>query len=117
GLEFRDRTAELLAISCIGERFVQRRACRADRAGADIDAPAIQSHHRDAEAFSFTTDAIGDRHAAVVEDHLRRGLAVPSHLSLLLAEGKTGSALLDDQAGNAPGTVLSGTHHADIDIR
>src|SRR6185437_9197531 len=97
-LKFRNRLAELLAIFRVGHRLLQCRARRTHGTRADIDAPAVQSHHRDAEAFTFRADAIGDGHTTILEDHLRRGLAVPAHLALLLAERKTGRALLDDKA-------------------
>src|SRR5438876_1011091 len=65
-LEVLERTAELFAG---GEVFLgglngQGRA--AERAGGDVEAPAIEARHGDAEALALVADAVIDRHAHAI---------------------------------------------------
>jgi hypothetical protein len=85
-LEVGQRLAELLALDDVARRRLQAGARAAQRAGADVDAPAVEPHHRDLEAVTLGPEPVGDRHLAVLEDHRRGRLAVPAELLLLLAE-------------------------------
>ena len=62
-LEVGDRLAELLALLGIFDRLVEAALGAAERAGADVDAPAVEAHHRDAEALALGADEVGHRHA------------------------------------------------------
>ena len=105
-LEIGQRLAELLALDDIARRRLQAGAGAAQRAGADIDAPAIEPHHGDLEAVAFRPQPVGHRHPAILEDHRRRRLAVPAELVLLLAERQTRRAVLDDQRRDAAARPL-----------
>src|SRR5205814_10636373 len=96
-LEVGQRLAELLALDHVARRRLQAGARPAQRAGADIDAAAVEPGHGDLEAMALRPQAVGDRHLAVLEDHGRRRLAVPAELLLLLAERKARRAVLDHQ--------------------
>ena len=82
----------------------------------DIEPAAVESRHRDLEALPFLADQVVRRHAAILEHHHRGRLRFPAELLLLRAEGQTGRALLDHDAGNAFRSRLAGAHHADIDV-
>ena len=94
----------------------RQRCAAAQRAGADVEAPAVEAHHRDAEAFALAADAVGDRHADLVEIDLRGRLRMPAELLLLRAEADARHVLFDDQAGDALGAFLAGADHRHIDF-
>ena len=68
------------------------------RAGADVEAAAVEAHHGDAEAFALGADAVGDRHADLVEIDLGGRLRMPAELLFLGAEADALHVLFDDQA-------------------
>jgi hypothetical protein len=72
-LEAGERLAELLALVQVGTRRVQRTLRRADRAGGDVDAPAVEPPHRDAKALAFAAQQVVGGHAHVVEAMVRVG--------------------------------------------
>src|SRR5580704_9046525 len=115
-LEVGDRLAELLALDDVARRGFEAGTGAAQRTGADIDAPAIETGHGDLEAVALRPQPVGDRHLAVFEDHRRRRLAVPAELLFLLAEGKAGRSSLDDQRGDAARPLPAGAQHDDIDV-
>ncbi|MNE14333.1 hypothetical protein D3C80_1072090 [compost metagenome] len=116
-LELADGLAELLAGRDVVLRRLQRQTGPAQRAGGDVQAPAVQAGHGVFEARAFLAHQIGDRHAAVVEaDHGGR-LGVPAHLLLIGAEGKAGRSRLDHQGRNALRPLAAGADHDDIDVR
>ena len=90
--------AELLALLGVVDRLVEAALRAAERAGADVEAAAVEAHHRDAEAFALAADAVGDRHPDLVEIDLRGRLRMPAELLLLRAEADALHVLLDDQA-------------------
>src|SRR5581483_10889215 len=59
---------------------------------------------------------MGDGDAAILEEHHRRRLAVPTELLLALAEGEAGRALFNDEAGDAARPLAARTHHRDIEV-
>src|SRR3546814_11651531 len=61
-------------------RFVETALRPAERTGADVEAAAVESRHRETEAVTLGADEIFDGHAAILEDHLRRGGCVPAQL-------------------------------------
>ena len=82
-LEVGDGGAELLAALGVVDRLVEAALAAAEAAGADVEAPAVETHHRDAEAFALAADAVGDRHADLVEIDLHGRLRCqPSFFSL-----------------------------------
>ena len=90
--------SELLAFLGVSDSLIEAALGAAERAGADVQAAAVQAHHRDAEAFAFAADAVGDGHANLVEIDLRRGLRMPAELLFLRAEADALHVLFDDQA-------------------
>jgi hypothetical protein len=108
--------AELLALLGVFDRLVEAALRAAERAGADVEPAAVEPHHRDAEALALGADAILDRHADIVEIHLRGRLRMPAELALLRAEADAGHVLFDHQAGNALGAILAGADHGDVDL-
>ena len=115
-LEVGQRLAELLALHDIARRRLQAGTRAAQRAGADVDAPSVETHHRDLEAVPLGAEPVGDRHLAILEDHRGRRLAVPAELVLLLAERQAGRPRLDHQGRDAAGSRSSGAQHHDIDV-
>src|SRR3546814_20969561 len=77
-LEIEDRLAERLALAGVFDRVVEgalRRGLRADR---DRKPLLRQFAHQIDEALPLFAEAVGDRHADVVEEQLRRiGLVLP----------------------------------------
>src|SRR6516164_4083180 len=115
-LEFRERFPELLANPEM--RFGGFKACTraAQRAGADIDAPAVQCLHRDLEAVTLVSDEIANRDATIFEDDGGGRLAVPTELLLLLAKGKARCAFFNDDARNSARARPTRSNHANIDV-
>ena len=87
-LKVGELAAELLALEQVIAGNLQARLRGAQRAGADVDAPAVEARHGDLEALPFRADEVLRRHAAVLEDDHRGRLAVPAELLLLGAEGE-----------------------------
>ena len=115
-LEIGDRRAELLALLGVIDRFVEAALGAAERAGADVEPPAVEAHHRDAEAFALAADAVGDRHPDLVEIDLRGRLRMPAELLLLGAEADALHVLFDDQRADALGPILAGADHGHVDF-
>ena len=61
-------------------------------------------------------DAVGDRHADLVEIDLGGRLRMPAELLFLGAEADALHVLFDDQAGDALGPVLAGADHGHVDF-
>src|SRR5882724_7398629 len=95
-LEIGERPAELVAFEQVVARRLEASARPAERAARYVETAAVEPHHRDLEAFALCAKAIGNRHAAILEDHHRRWLRVPPELFLPLAERQAGRVLLDD---------------------
>src|SRR4029453_19251169 len=96
--------------------FVEATLGAAETAGADVEAAAVEAHHRDAESFALGADTIGDRHADFIEINLGRRLRGPAELLLLRAEADAGNILFDNQRGNALRTLLASADHSDVDL-
>src|SRR3546814_1631911 len=94
-------------------RFVETALRPAERTGADVEAAAVESRHRETEAVTLGADEIFDGHAAILEDHLRRGGCVPAQLLLGRAKAKPRRVLFNDKARNALRLFLAGADHAD----
>ena len=105
-LEIGDGLAELLAVLRVSDGLVERELGAAEGAGGDVEAPAIEAGHREAEAVAFLTDPVSCGHAHFVEDDLRRRLTFPAHLAFVGPEGEAGRALLDDEGGDALCSVV-----------
>src|SRR3546814_3863284 len=115
-LEIGERLPELLTILGVGDRLVEAALRPAERAGADVEPPAVEPRHREAKAVAFGPDPVFDRHAAILEHHLRCGRGIPSELLLGRAEAETRRVLFDDEAANPLRLFLAGADHADIDV-
>ena len=100
----------------IGERLVEGRLRAAERAGADVDASAVEARHGDLEAHALVREPVGDGHARILEDHGGGGLRIPAHLLLLRAEGHAGHVLLDHEGRDAGGALRAGAHHGHVDV-
>ena len=108
--------AELLAPLGVGDRFVEAALGAAQGAGADVEAAAVEAHHRDAEAFAFAADAVAGGNADLVEIDLGGRLRMPAQFLLIGAEADALHVLFDHQAADALGAVLAGADHGDIDF-
>jgi hypothetical protein len=78
------------ALAEISTRRLERSARAAERAGGDIEPAAIEPHHRDLESVALVTQAVRHRYAAILEHDHRCGLAIPTELLFLFAEGEVG---------------------------
>src|SRR6185437_13000488 len=116
-LETREMLAELPARLDMLAREIETGARAAERARADIDAAAVEPHHRNFEALAFGAKPVGDRHAAILEHHHRGRLRVPAELFLLGAETQPLGAILDHDARNAAGSWPARSYHRDIKVR
>src|SRR6478672_10438048 len=86
GLKISEALTKLLARPHVLERAVEAELRTADRAGRDIEPPAVEPAHGDAKAISLGADAICNRHPAAIEhDHCGR-LRLPAELLLLCPE-------------------------------
>src|SRR5215472_19252455 len=97
-------------------RCVETGVRAAERAGRNIEAAAVEPHHRDLESVPLCAEPVGDRYAAILEDHHCCRLRVPAELPFLLAERQTWGAFLDDEAGDAVGARAAGAHHRHINV-
>src|SRR6516162_11962004 len=97
-------------------RRLEAGAGAAERTSRDVETPAVEPHHRDFEPVAFGAEPIGDRDAAILEDHHRRRLGVPAELFLLLAERQAWRTLLDDEAGDPVWPCHAGPHHRHVDV-
>src|SRR5262249_55162372 len=104
------------------QRLVEAALRTPQRAGADVQAAAVEPGHGEAEAVALGTDAVLDRDLDVVEVDLRCGRRVPAELLLVRAEADAFLVLLDDQAGDALGPppyteiILAGADHGDVEV-
>jgi hypothetical protein len=88
----------------------------ADRTGADVEPPTVESGHRDSEADPFRPDPIGHRDADAFHDHLSRRLRAPAHLFLDGAETQARRLLVDQERRNSRRPTLARARHHEIDI-
>ncbi len=107
---------ERLALEHVLARLVERRPGRAQRAGADVDAPAVEPAHGELEALAFRADAVGGRHLAVLEDHLPRRLRVPAHLLLVGAEREPRRVLHHREGRDAAGALVARAREHEIEV-
>jgi len=89
-LVLEDRLAEGDALLAVGPRDVERRAGHADALTGEADAPAFQARQRDLQALAFVADQVGHRHAAVLEQDLRRVAGVLAGLVFQARHGVAG---------------------------
>src|SRR3546814_8335075 len=78
-LEVRNRLAELLAVLGIGNRFVEAALRAAQGTGADVEPPAVEPRHREAETVALGADAVFDRHLHIVEEDRKSTRLNSSH--------------------------------------
>ena len=110
---------ERLPVANIGARLVEGGLRAAERARRDVEPAAVEAVHRDAEAGTLAVRAAQHRvggHPHALEDHLRGGLRMPAHLLLVRAETQPGSALFDDERGDAARALATGAGHHHVDI-
>src|SRR3546814_13844268 len=106
-LEIEDRLAERLALAGIFDRVVEGALRR--RLGADRDRQPFlrQLAHQIDEALPLFAEAVGDRHADVVEEQLRRiGLVLPALVEVAAADRKSdvsgkGVSIREDLGGGS----------------
>ena len=100
----------------MGQGIVEGLLGSADRAGGDVDAPAIERLHGELEPFPLLPQPVtgGDAHGAEV--HLPGGLAVPAHLLLRLAVTHAGGLGRYHEGGDPlrPLAAGAGHHHQHI---
>ncbi|OYZ28271.1 MAG: hypothetical protein B7Y31_13105, partial [Novosphingobium sp. 16-62-11] len=111
------RLPEGLALAHIGQRLLERGLRPAQRAGGDVEAPAIEPRHGELEAVAFRAEAVFHRHAAILEDDGAGGLNLPAHLLLVGAEGQAGRPRFHENGGHTGGAGTAGAHHHHIEIR
>ena len=116
-LEIADRLAEGTAFLRIAQRDIQSGFRAPQGTSRDIQAPAIQPRHREAEALPFLTENSIRAHARIFENHLACRLRIPAHFAFIGAEGKPGRFLRDQQRGNAIRAVTARAQHGQIKIR
>jgi hypothetical protein len=102
--------------SHVGLRGVEGELRAAQRTGGDVQPPAVQPGHGEAEALPLLADAIVGRHAAVEVD-LRGRLGVPAHLALVGPEAEARRALLDHEGRDALGALAARAGHDHIEVR
>ena len=86
----------------VGEGLVERRLRAAERAGGDVEAPAVEARPwRSGSPRPRRRGGWPTGHAAAVEAHGAGRLGVPAHLALVGAEGEAGRALLDHDRRDA----------------
>jgi len=111
-----NRNAWKSASGCPNCRRSSRWSRAAERAGGNIQPAAVEPHHRDPEAVALIAEPVGDRDAAILEDHHRGRLRVPAEFALLLAKGEAGHILFNDEAGNALRPRAAGAHHRHVEV-
>src|ERR1051326_7916767 len=116
-LEIREPLPELLALAHVFDGALEAELGAADRAGCDVEPPAIEPRHGDAEAVTLLADAVCDRNPAVLEEHHRSRLRFPAELLFLRAEREAARCFLNDEARNAVRAVLPGADPADVKVR
>ncbi len=96
-LELRQRAAELAPLRRVLDREVEQVLGRADRAGAEPDAPVVEHRHRDPEAVAgFAEDVLG-RDLDVVEVEAAQVVAAQAHRVVALADLEALHPLLEDE--------------------
>jgi len=99
--EFGDRQFELFTFPGIVDRGIQGSLGDAEGLGGDADATAVQRLHRDLETVADIAEKVFGGNAAVFKDEFEGGGGADTHLPFLLAEGKAGRALLDDEGADS----------------
>src|SRR5690606_27027397 len=115
-LELGNRASELLAFLRITHRLVKTALPAAERAGTDVEPPAVEPLHRDAEAFAFAADHVLRRHPHVLEDQRRGRLRMPPRLALRRAERNARHVLLDRQTRDAAWALAAGADHGQVQL-
>ena len=115
-LEIGQPRAELLALFHVVDGAVEAELRAADRAGADVQAAAVEPGHGDLEALALGADEVGRRHAAILEHHHGGRLRFPAELLLLRAVGEARRALLHHDGGNAARARFAGARHHHVNV-
>ena len=103
--------AELLALAHVAPAGVERGLRRAQRAGRDIDPPAVQAFHGDRKPLAFLAEPVGGRYANVFESDGARGLAVPAHLGFLAPVADALAVCRHGESADPGRPGLAGTRH------
>jgi hypothetical protein len=117
GLELRDRLAEGTARLHVVQRDVERRLRAAQRAGGDVQPPAVEAGHGVAEALAFLAQQRLGGNAGGFEQDLPGGLGVPAHLALVGAEAEAHRLLRDQERRNAVRARTAGADHGQVEVR
>ena len=115
-LEIGNGLAELLAVLGVGDCLVEAALCPAERRCTNVDATAVEPHHREAKAVAFGAHAVSDRHLHIIENHLCGRRGIPAELAFLRTEAEARHVLFDDKARHAFRPGLSGADHRHIDV-
>ncbi len=115
-LEIGQPRAELLALLHVVDGAVEAELRAAERAGADVEPPAVEPRHGDLETLAFAADAVGDRHTAILEHHHGGRLRFPAEFLFRRAVGQAGRALLHHDAGNAARAGFAGARHHHVNV-
>src|SRR5262249_23875602 len=89
----------------------------AERAGRDVEPPAVERAHGDLEPLPLGADKVRCGDAARFEYHHGGRLRVPAEFFLLCAEAQPGGAVLDQEARDAVRAPFSRSHHHEVDVR
>ena len=104
-LQSSDGLTELDTLVSVLDSQVDSAFSNADSLCADADTCAVQSLHCDLEALVDLAQDVGSGNAAILEDQLSGLGACDTHLVLDLTAGEAGSALLNDESGDAAGAL------------
>ena len=115
-LELGELLAELAAFEQVRPRRFETGPRAAERAGADIDAAAIEPRHRDLEAVALGAEAVGDRHPAILEDHHRRRLVFQPSFFSFLPKDRPGVPFSTTRQEMPCGPSPPVRDHRDIDV-
>src|SRR5579864_7324975 len=105
--------AESLTFACIRERRIKRPLRNPGCLRGDADAAAIEHRKRALVTLPFFAEPVGGWNLAIGEGESRASRGMNAKLLLLLADGKSRSALLHQQRGNSLFALLRLRVHID----
>ena len=117
GLMAKNRLTKGPPLFAVGQRGFKRGARHAQGLRGNADAPALQARQGNAQTQAFFADEVFCRHAAVVEDDLRRVAGVLAHLVFNARHCVTWSVGRHDESADALlACSLVGDRHDDGDV-